>query len=786
MRYLYLILQMLVLVELQAQSPLRLEEIMQGADFIGHLPEGAYWSSDGNIIYFQWNRDTLPGNENYHYRLSSDHAEALTDEEVLQLVPASGIYSKNRNLKLFGKNGDLFLQELPGGQVRQITNTLDREIPRGFSGDDRKIIFERNNNLYSWSILEGNIEQLTQFITGPEKPEDKLTEKESWLKRDQLEYFEILRKRHNEQEIRKVRSEKLTPKRPKEIFLDKDNLVALSFSPDLRFITGLREKPGPSDPTNVPDYVTESGYTKNLPARSKVGGIQPTYQTMIYDRVRDTLLTIDPRQITGIYDKPEFMKDYHQGGEIWVDTFEKPREVIIHPPVYNETGNRAVVVVRSQDNKDRWIMELNPENASLKLIDRQRDEAWIGGPGINGYNFSSGNIGFIDDGTLWFQSEITGYSHIYTYRFRDGKILPLTEGNFEILDADLSLDKETFFVHANRENPFENHFYHVSVSGGRWTRITVRPGDHQVVVSPDEKKLAILYSYSNQPDELYWMENKPGAELHHITESTTESFKKYSWRDPDIIHFKARDGVMVPARIYEPDEDKKNGAAVIFVHGAGYLHNVHKYWSSYFREFMFHNFLADHGYTVLDIDYRGSAGYGRDWRTAIYRFMGGKDLDDQIDGAQYLVREKGIDEGRIGIYGGSYGGFITLMALCTSPGTFQCGAALRSVTDWAHYNHGYTSNILNTPVEDSIAYYRSSPIYHAEGLQGELVMLHGMVDRNVHFQDVVRMTQRFIELGKENWELAVFPMEDHGFVESSSWIDEYRRIFRLFEKNLRE
>src|SRR5690606_257786 len=107
MRYLYLILQMLVLVELQAQSPLRLEEIMQGADFIGHLPEGAYWSSDGNIIYFQWNRDTLPGNENYHYRLSSDHAEALTDEEVLQLVPASGIYSKNRNLKLFGKNGDL-------------------------------------------------------------------------------------------------------------------------------------------------------------------------------------------------------------------------------------------------------------------------------------------------------------------------------------------------------------------------------------------------------------------------------------------------------------------------------------------------------------------------------------------------------------------------------------------------------------------------------------------------------------------------------------------------------
>jgi dipeptidyl aminopeptidase/acylaminoacyl peptidase len=281
------------------------------------------------------------------------------------------------------------------------------------------------------------------------------------------------------------------------------------------------------------------------------------------------------------------------------------------------------------------------------------------------------------------------------------------------------------------------------------------------------------------------MENKPGAEMQVITASTTEAFKQYAWRDPQIIHFKATDGVMVPARIYKPERKRKNGAAVIFVHGAGYLHNVHKYWSSYFREFMFHNFLADHGYTVLDIDYRGSAGYGRDWRTAIYRFMGGKDLDDQIDGAAYLVEEEGIDPDRLGIYGGSYGGFITLMALCTSPGTFRCGAALRSVTDWAHYNHGYTSNILNTPVEDSIAYYRSSPIYHAEGLEGDLLMLHGMVDRNVHFQDVVRMSQRFIEFGKENWELAVFPMEDHGFVESNSWTDEYKRIFRLFEKTLR-
>jgi dipeptidyl aminopeptidase/acylaminoacyl peptidase len=201
---------------------------------------------------------------------------------------------------------------------------------------------------------------------------------------------------------------------------------------------------------------------------------------------------------------------------------------------------------------------------------------------------------------------------------------------------------------------------------------------------------------------------------------------------------------------------------------------------------MFHQLLADNGYTVLAIDFRASAGYGRDWRTAIYRHMGGKDLEDQVDGARYLTEQHGISTGRIGIYGGSYGGFITLMAMFQYPETFTSGAALRSVTDWAHYNHGYTAAILNTPVEDSLSYIRSSPIYYADGLQGNLLMLHGMIDTNVHFQDIVRLSQRLIELKKENWELAVFPLEGHGFQEASSWSDEYRRIFKLFQETLNQ
>ena len=165
--------------------------------------------------------------------------------------------------------------------------------------------------------------------------------------------------------------------------------------------------------------------------------------------------------------------------------------------------------------------------------------------------------------------------------------------------------------------------------------------------------------------------------------------------------------------------------------------------------------------------------------------MGGKDLTDQVDAVAWLVREHGVDPKRVGIYGGSYGGFITLMGLFTEPDVFAAGAALRPVTDWAHYNHPYTANILNVPQKDSEAYKKSSPIYFASGLKGALLICHGMVDTNVHFQDTVRLVQKLIELRKEKWELAVYPVEDHGFVEPTSWADEYRRMFKLFQENLK-
>ncbi|UNY99671.1 alpha/beta fold hydrolase [Zhouia spongiae] len=762
------------------QSQLSIDRIMKGEDFVGYLPTGIRWSDDSKNIFFSWNPDNDTIRSAYGVNVRSKAIRKLSFKDLKQRSNA-GVYSKDSKWKVYEKGGDLFLMDLATYSPKRVTNTLSVESNPRFSGDQRSIVYQKDNNLFTWDIKTGAVVQLTDFKSGNGKKEPGLNEQDQWLEDDQLVHFEILQKRKDEAAATEYRREQMAFERPETVYIGDKRLRIGGISPDLNYVVYHLYTYPKDKRTIVPSYVTQNGYTTDLYSRSKVGSPQPTSETWILNLESGDSYQIKTDGIDGVFDKPTFLKEYAEEPSVYKDVYEEPRNVSVGSPVFSEDG-KAVVNVTSADYKDRWIMLLDLTNGDLKQIDRQHDDAWIGGPGVGW--FSRPEIGWLDDQNIWFQSEKTGYSHLYLANVNTGRIKALTKGEFEILDVNLSGDKKTFYITSNKVSPHEHHFYHLSVKGGKLIQITSLKGGHEVTVSPDEKQLAVRYSYTNKPWELYVMPNKAGASMVQLTNSTTDDFKAYDWMDSEIIHFTARDGVKVPATLYKPEAHKKNGAAVVFVHGAGYTQNVHYWWPSYYREYMFHNFLADNGYTVLAIDYRASEGYGRDWRTAIYRHMGGKDLEDQLDGAKYLIEEQDIDKDRLGIYGGSYGGFMTLMAMFTAADTFKSGAALRSVTDWAHYNHGYTANILNTPVDDPEAYKRSSPIYFAEGLKGNLLMLHGMIDRNVQFQDVVRLSQRLIELKKENWDLAVFPMEDHGFIEASSWSDEYRRIYKLFEETL--
>jgi dipeptidyl aminopeptidase/acylaminoacyl peptidase len=458
----------------------------------------------------------------------------------------------------------------------------------------------------------------------------------------------------------------------------------------------------------------------------------------------------------------------------------------------SDDGAYTVNAVRASDNKDRWFVKVDPATGAAVVLDHQHDDAWIREQGIGGGFGGGAGIAWLPDNKRFlFLSEKTGYLQMYSVDMSAAQPIAtaLTSGSWEVTSAELSNDRTKVFLQTNEVHPGERHFYTMSVDGGPRTKVTTMAGSNDATVSPDERTLALIHSYATKPPELHMMPFAAEAAAVQVTTTPSDEWRAFKWIDPKVVTYKARDGQDVYARLYTPEmmgaKRDPRKPAVVFVHGAGYLQNAHKYWSTYYREYMFHHILASKGYVVLDPDYRASSGYGRDWRTGIYRFLGGKDLEDVVDGAKFLVATEKVDAKRIGVYGGSYGGFITLMALFTTPDVFVAGAALRPVTDWSHYNHGYTSNILNTPQADPEAYRKSSPILHAEGLKNRLLILHGMVDTNVFFQDSVRLAQRLIELRKENWELAGYPVENHAFTEETSWADEYKRILKLFEEELR-
>jgi len=779
---------------LSAQEKLHLDvdTIMRGPGLSGYSPKSVRWARDGESVYFEWKRYSDPVEAEFDTYVAGRDGKGLrklTDDEAKDAPPEGGSLTRDQRRTVYVDDGDVFLYDAAAKRRRALTSTTESESGARFTRDEKHVAFVRSNNLFVLSLDDGSLVQRTNIVAADEKgPHVSLFQDENKdrsasqkvLAEEAVKLSDVLARR----EAEKKREE---AKRKAELRLEPLKLAKGESVSDLQLsgdgghvIVLINVEATDAKKPVVPSYVTASGYTTDLPARTKagdsqgasrVGTISTTDGKVQWVKTGLKRVVAPPTQGEAKTDSATEQKTSATAEKTESDPKkDEEREVEYEPLLWSEDGAAAVLRVRAADNKDRWLLALDPATATTRVLAHEHDDAWV-------HWFFDGGAGFVPGTrTLWFISEQSGWLHLYTVPFEGGTPRAITSGKYEVDAVQTSLDGKSFFVTTSRDSLFERHLYRVPVTGGAMTKLTAEPGWHNATVSPDGATLADVYSYTNKPEDLY-------VDGVRATVSPSPEFASYPWLDVPIVHFTARDGAQVPAHLYEPPK-WNGGPAVIFVHGAGYLQNIHRGWSNYYREYMFHHLLMERGYLVIDIDYRASSGYGRDWRTAIYRHMGGVDLDDHVDAAKWLVKEHRVDPKRIGIYGGSYGGFIALMGLFTTPDVFAAGAALRPVTDWAHYNHGYTSNILNTPQTDPEAYRRSSPIYFAGGLKGALLICHGVIDVNVNFQDTVRLAQRLIELRKENWEVAMYPLEDHGFVEPTSWADEYKRVLKLFETRL--
>lgn len=756
-----------------------LETIMQDPDWIGPPVEQAWWQLDGSAYFYRVKRRDSDIRDTYRMNLETGETSRLTAEAESQTDAANPVFDSSRSRALSVRENSLFLRDLGTDTLKRLFTGTDPVRSVGFSTDQQHIHFESGNRWWSIDAEDGAAVPIADLRF----EDDPHATPEDGLEADQLRLFSTLdrqRRRELQRHEKAVRDSRADAGRaPAPWYLgDAYSSSSVSLSPNARWMLVVVEKAGAEngEPDHMPRFVTRSGYVEVEDVRTLVGKKPPSPQSLwlldLENRIRHE---IDLDSLSGRGQDPLAELKSARGIEPHDDDDLRP--VQVSGIEWHPDNDQAVVQVRAIDNKDRWTVVIDAAEQSMEEIHRLTDPAWI--------NWAFNEFGWVPGSeTVWLLSEQNGYSHLYTIA-PGGRQNRHTSGEFEVYEIEFAADGQSALMISNAEHPTRYDLYRLHIESGRMERLTELQGLETYAKLPGSDLVLLRYSDSYVPTQAAVFEGS-SRELTARTDTLTDDYRAIEWQQPEFVGVPSSHVDKPIWTKFYPARDDYSGPrpVVVFVHGAGYTQNTHHRFPYYFREQMFHNLLTDRGYHVLDMDYRASRGYGRDWRTAIYRQMGTPELEDLVDGVAWLVENHDADPARVGVYGGSYGGFMTFMAMFNAPEVFAAGASLRPVTDWAHYNHGYTSNILNTPEVDPEAYRRSSPIEFVEGLKGDLLISHGMLDDNVFYKDSVRLAQRLIELGKEDWELASYPLEPHGYVHPESWLDQYRRILKLFENSI--
>jgi dipeptidyl aminopeptidase/acylaminoacyl peptidase len=446
----------------------------------------------------------------------------------------------------------------------------------------------------------------------------------------------------------------------------------------------------------------------------------------------------------------------------------------------------------SPDSKHLALASILPnyKNAEIRVLDaatgkhttvfEQKDDRWV----------ERMDIGWAPDAKqIWLTSDRSGFQHLYTVGIDGSNLRQITKGSWEIHKDTFSNGPQWIgdflYYSSTQAGTAERQFYKVKADGSEESeRLSSHEGLNIVTMSEDGRDQAVLQADLKNPFDLY-------VNGDRVTTSPQPEFYKTQWPESRFITYPSRtDRKPVAARLllppdYNPGNPKlKPRPAIVYIHGSGYATSVLKQWGSYQDlRFVFNNYLAHKGYVVLEMDYRGSTNYGRDWRSGVYLDMGGPDLEDVLGGVDYLKSLKNIDTTHIGIWGWSYGGFMTAMAMFRAPNVFQAGAAFSGVYDWENYNAEYTDERLTTPAENPEAYRRSSPIHFSNQLKNHFLLVHGIVDDNVMFQDAVQLAEKLIHEGKP-FEEVFYPEESHAYVRDESLRDAFGRADRFFSSHL--
>jgi dipeptidyl-peptidase-4 len=396
----------------------------------------------------------------------------------------------------------------------------------------------------------------------------------------------------------------------------------------------------------------------------------------------------------------------------------------------------------------------------------------------------SDDLYFLKDGKrfLW-SSERSGYRHLYLYDVGGRRLAQLTKGDWEVAAVDgVDEAKGLVYFTATEKSPLERQFYRVALDGSSFARLTKEDGTHAAVLAPNASAFIDTFSSIDAPtrQDLY---RADGSRIATINENKVAELANYYLSPVEFVTVKTRDGVQLNASIVKPPDfhPQKKYPVLVYTYGGPHSQVVRNAWGG--ATFLWHQLMAQKGYIIFSVDNRGSAGRGHAFETPLHFRLGAQELSDQRDGVQYLKSFPYVDANRIGIWGWSYGGHMTLHAMFEAGDDFKAGFAGGPVTDWRYYDSIYTERYLGLPQKNEKGYQDSSPVKYTAQLKGKLLIAHGTGDDNVHFANTLSVINDLIEAGKYV-EVLAFPGRGHGVSDPPARRVLMQRVTQFFLDNL--
>ncbi|MBI3669827.1 MAG: DPP IV N-terminal domain-containing protein [Acidobacteria bacterium] len=715
-----------------APKPLTVERIYGQPSLSGTLTTGLEWSPEGKLLsYFQ---------------RTGEGPEAKTDIWVLDA-------DTGERRKLV--DSEMMVEFLPhsGGTQGQQTG-LGRVTPQRYfwaPGGDA-LLFVSSGDLYWFDLTKKTAKKLTGAAQGKTKAEvtdPKISPDGRWVSFVRnYDLWVVNTATGQEKQLTQSGREELMNGQLDWVYPEElDIRTAYWWAPDSSHIAYLQMDERPVTKYPLVNLLSYTGETQMM-RYPKAGDANPVVRVGVVP-------------VTG-------------GKTRWMDT-GRETNIYIARVTWLRDGKRLAIQRMNRPQNKLELLFADVADGSTRVILSEEDKFWI--------NLHDDLYFFADGRRFLWSSERDGFRHLYLYELSGKLLKQLTRGNWQVTGlAAVDEKRRAVYFMAAEKSPLERHLYRVSLDDGALGRVSREDGTHTVSIAPDYEHYVDTYSDAMTPPRQNLMRSD-GFLQAVISENKVAELETYGLQPVEFFTVPGADGTPLYAMMIKPPgfDASRKYPVIVHLYGGPHGQVVRNAWGS--ANFLWHQMMAQKGYVIFALDNRGMAARGHAFETVLYRRMGQEELADQVAGVNFLKSKPWVDGARIGIWGWSYGGYMTCIAMLNAADVFKVGFAGAPVTDWRQYDTIYTERYMGLPKENEEGYKQSSPVTHAAKLKGKLLIAFGTGDDNVHFANTVGLSEQFIKAGRYV-EYQMYPGRGHGISDRPARIHLFNRVTQFFLDNL--